>query len=84
MMPIKSIPLSIWNFIPHIDNLITIKTNFRPSLKQNMQLPYSRDADRYRFTEIQRRCAAKAVVPSNIADFKEKVRRSNPSSFILV
>jgi len=74
---IKSIPSSIWNFISHTDDLITIKTNFQPSLKQNMQLPYSRDADRYKFTEIQRRCAAKAVAPTDLADFTAKARRLN-------
>ena len=70
---VQTIPLSMWNQIPHIEGLVTIKTNYQPSSKQNMEISYPRNEERYKFTEILRKWASKAVVPSNLADFQEKV-----------
>jgi len=67
----------MWNSIPHIEDLITFKTNYQPTLKENVEITYPRDGDRYKFTEIQRKCASRAVVPLNLADFEEKVGCSN-------
>ena len=63
----------MWSSIPHMDDLITIKTNYEPTLKENAEITYPRGQDRYKFTQIQRRCASKTVVPSNLADFEVKV-----------
>jgi hypothetical protein len=71
----------MWSSIPHMDDLITIKTNYQPTLKSNADITYPRDQDRYKFTQIQRKCASKAVVPSNLADFEVKVGCSKGSFF---
>jgi len=56
-----------------MDDLITVKTNYQPTFKENAEITYPRDEDRYKFTQIQRKCASKAVVPSSLADFEVKV-----------
>src|SRR5438270_10260505 len=69
----KTIPSTMWNSIPHINDLITVKTNYQPTLKENAEITYPRGEDRYKFTELQRKCASRAVVSSNLMDFEEKV-----------
>jgi len=56
-------------------NIISIKTNYKPSLKQNSTATYPRnDAGRYQFMEKQRKVAKPAARPENLQDFEEKVR----------
>lgn len=57
------------------DTILTISTNFNPSLKFNSNIRYPRnDKDqRFKYTEIQRRKAQNAVVAMNLNDFTAKV-----------
>jgi len=51
-------------------------------LKQNKEIIYPRNEERYKFTERLRKWALKAVVPANLSDFEEKVGLPNHYLFL--
>lgn len=69
------IPLPQWNSPMSHPKLVTVDTNFNPTLEHNAKMRYQRHDKqlRFKFTEIHRKKAQSAINAVNLDDFSLKV-----------